>query len=184
MSDSQGERAGGLLISLARRTRTPDKGGRRRMVVPAQRGVNRRLVSLLGSANLVRPRLCLNGPSNIASRHRRLGKGARLGAPRVGRLRMAPAVTRACTPRRSQVTTIRLQGSKASDWAGPYISGCSSRAERKSWRALGWEDEKRRSGRSISPPPWEGTSEFEGPRAYEPAHGVPRDEVGKIVRRT
>ena len=55
------------------------------MVVPAQRGVNRRPVSLLGSANLVRPRLCLDGPSNIASRHR----------PE------ATTVTRACTPRKS-----------------------------------------------------------------------------------
>ena len=94
------------------------------MVVPAQRGVNRRLVSLLGSANLVRPRLCLNGPSNIASRHRRLGKGARLGAPRVGRVRMATAVTRACTPRKSQVTTIRLQRTKASELGGTILRRC------------------------------------------------------------
>ena len=43
------------------------------MVVPAQRGVNCRPVSLLGSANLVRPRLSLDGPSNIASRHRPIG---------------------------------------------------------------------------------------------------------------
>ena len=75
------------------------------MVVPAQRGVNCRPVSLLGSANLVRPRLCLDGPSNIASRHR----------PE------ATAVTRACTPRKSQGTTIRLQGSKASELGGVLL---------------------------------------------------------------
>jgi hypothetical protein len=33
-------------------------------------------LSLLGSANLVRPGRCPNGSSNNASRHRRLGKGA------------------------------------------------------------------------------------------------------------
>ena len=36
------------------------------------------------------------------------GKGARLGAPRVGRVSNATAATGSCTPRKSQVTTIRL----------------------------------------------------------------------------
>src|SRR6186997_2309222 len=35
-----------------------------------QRWINRMALSLLGSANLVRPGLRPNGPSNIASRHR------------------------------------------------------------------------------------------------------------------
>jgi len=35
-----------------------------------QRWINRMALSLFGSANLVRPGLCPNGPSNIASRHR------------------------------------------------------------------------------------------------------------------
>jgi len=43
------------------------------------RGANRSAVSPLGSANLVRPRRCLNGPSDSASRHRHPGKRARPG---------------------------------------------------------------------------------------------------------
>ena len=63
----------GWLISPARPTRTPEREVEGRMVDAAQRGVNRRPVSLLGSANLVRSRLRLDGPSNIASRHRPKG---------------------------------------------------------------------------------------------------------------
>jgi len=50
-----------------------------------QRWINRPALSLLGSANLVRPGLRPNGPSNIASRHRPR-KRARVGAPMVGRV--------------------------------------------------------------------------------------------------
>jgi len=49
--------------------------------------------SLLGSANLIDPGLCPNRSSNTASRHRHLGKRARLAAPRVGWVRMATAPT-------------------------------------------------------------------------------------------
>jgi len=49
-----------------------------------QRWMNRMVLSLLGSANLVRPRLRLDGPSDTASRHRHLGKGRVFARPGLG----------------------------------------------------------------------------------------------------
>jgi hypothetical protein len=60
------------------------------MVVPAQRGVNGRSVSLLGSANLVRPRLHLDGPSNIASRHSPGGDRSDTGPALLASRRLRP----------------------------------------------------------------------------------------------
>jgi hypothetical protein len=130
-----GKRQGGPLASCARGRRHTRKGGRRRMVVPAQRGVNRRPVSLLGSANLFRPRPCLNGPSNIASRHR----------PE------ATTVTRAWTPRKSQVTTIRLQVAKRASLEGSFVTRCSSGKRRVPARR-GWRVRRFARLRLCGPP--------------------------------
>ena len=52
------------------------------------------------------------GRTISGARHRRLGKRARLGAPRVGRVRMSTAATGSCIPRKSREATIHLQGRK------------------------------------------------------------------------
>src|SRR6476660_5765915 len=60
----------GPLVSLARRTRTPERGTESGWSSSAPALDNRTALSLLGSANLDRPGLRPNGPTNIASRHR------------------------------------------------------------------------------------------------------------------
>ena len=73
--------------------------------------------------NLVRPRRCLNGPSNTRLAITPGEEGASRvidcktigglvggkGSPRAGRVRKVTAATGSCTPRKSQVTTIRLR---------------------------------------------------------------------------
>ena len=148
------------LVSPCARGRRHTRRGHRKWMAPflLQHWINRTALSLLGSANLVRPRLRPDGPSNIASRHRlgdyndrtmhppqvagtssstflegktrrpispapegeraslegllngpsdmasrhRPGKRARLGAPRVGRVRMSTTTTGPCIHRKSR----------------------------------------------------------------------------------
>jgi len=61
-----------LLAERAHQSGAQEVDGR----VLLQRRINRMTVSFFGSANLVRPGLRPNGPSDIASRHRPLGNGA------------------------------------------------------------------------------------------------------------
>ena len=75
----------GLLVSFALAERAHQNEGQEvdgRLLL--QRRINRMAVSFFGSANLVRPGLRPNGPSNIASRHRHLGKGRVLARPGLG----------------------------------------------------------------------------------------------------
>jgi|GEM_PF-2805934 len=60
------------LVSPCARGRRHTRRGHRKWMAPflLQHWINRTALSLLGSANLVRPRLRPDGPSNIASRHR------------------------------------------------------------------------------------------------------------------
>ena len=75
---------------------------------------------------------------------------------------MATAVTRACTPRKSQVTTIRLQGSEASELGGTILRRCPlghsarlgvRRVEREKVRTFearrATPEEKRRRGENV-----------------------------------
>jgi hypothetical protein len=58
------------------------------------------------------------------------GKRARLGAPRVGRVRMATAATGSCTPRKSQEAIDRLLGEGTSELGRNFSGRCSSKRAR------------------------------------------------------
>ena len=85
-------------------------------------------LSLLGSANLIRPGLRPNGSSHTASRHRHLGKG-RVLAPRVGRVRNGDRSERALHPRKAQAVTRPIPMERGTIELRRSICKCAWRAE-------------------------------------------------------
>ena len=103
------------------------KGDRRRMVVPAQRGVNRMTLSLLGSATW-----------SVRTSSERTFEQCVSPSP------TATAATGSCTPRKSQVTTIRLM-------RGVERVGGRCSHGRARWTNPGWSFAKAIGGSGGAP---------------------------------
>jgi hypothetical protein len=104
-----------------------------------QRWINRTAPSLLGSANLVRPGLRPNGPSNIASRHRLGDHNDRaMHPPQVAE---TPPSTSVEGNKRRPISL--PEGKTSRHWRDPLLGGAPSRAH--VWTDPGALDGKERA---------------------------------------